>query len=376
MLEYEVSFVVMGRNNKKNVAKRKKMSSSGDELNLSKVSKVLGGPSSGSQKANCTGATDITNISVSDVLNKTNSILFEDSIVFSQDSVVFSQESSETSEAESDSVLGAEPIAKAGGISSCEPSMDLTSKPDTANAASPSNADIISYLQKIENKIGNVEEKLKTLDKLEAKVDNFEKDLKKLWLHMEAANKSVNEKISKLDDRVDNIEMTEGQQQSKLHQLETENCKLRDSISYLQSQSMRNNLVFCNIDEVPNEKPDETEKVLREFMVKNLKMAQEQIDAMKIERVHRMGNQLNANQSSGPRKIVCKFTLFKDRESIRRNSHALKGTKQFIYEQFPPDVAEKRRKLVPMLKQAKSEKKKAWISYDTLFVDGKPVSAK
>ena len=69
---------------------------------------------------------------------------------------------------------------------------------------------------------------------------------------METANKSFNDKIIKLDDRVDNIEMAEGQQQSKLQHLETENSKLKDSLSYLQSQSMRNNLVFCNIAEKQN----------------------------------------------------------------------------------------------------------------------------
>ena len=111
-------------------------------------------------------------------------------------------------------------------------------------------------------------------------------------------------------------------------------------------------------------------------MVEKLKLAQEQIESMKIERAHRMGNQFNVARNTGPRKIVCKFSLFKDREAVRRKSYELKGSNYFIHEQFPPDVAEKRRKLVPMLKQANRDKKNAWISYDTLFVDGKPVRAK
>ena len=41
-----------------------------------------------------------------------------------------------------------------------------------------SNSESMSYLKKIDNKIDNVELKLKTLDNLEKKVDTFEKDMK------------------------------------------------------------------------------------------------------------------------------------------------------------------------------------------------------
>ena len=42
-----------------------------------------------------------------------------------------------------------------------------------------SNSESMSYLKKIDNKIDNVELKLKTIDNLEKKVDTFEKDMKK-----------------------------------------------------------------------------------------------------------------------------------------------------------------------------------------------------
>ncbi|KAH3772640.1 hypothetical protein DPMN_173981 [Dreissena polymorpha] len=44
-----------------------------------------------------------------------------------------------------------------------------------------------------------------------------------------------------------------------------------------------------------------------------------------------------------------------------------------MFEQFPPEVLEKRRKLVPKMKDAKKEGKRYWIVYDTIYVDGKPV---
>ena len=42
-------------------------------------------------------------------------------------------------------------------------------------------------------------------------------------------------------------------------------------------------------------------------------------------------------------------------------------------EQFPKEVADKRRRLVPKTKEARQQDKSAWLSYDTLYVDGRAV---
>ena len=63
--------------------------------------------------------------------------------------------------------------------------------------------------------------------------------------------------------------MAEGLPRDKIKQLQRDNTKLQDSITYLQSQSMRNNLIFSNSKEVANEKPGDTSNTLRTFMIKN-----------------------------------------------------------------------------------------------------------
>jgi len=68
-----------------------------------------------------------------------------------------------------------------------------------------------------------------------------------VWLHVEDKTKETNDKLNKVDDRVDGLELAEGLHRDRLTQLEKENSKLHGTISYLQSQSMRNNLFFCNI---------------------------------------------------------------------------------------------------------------------------------
>jgi hypothetical protein len=46
---------------------------------------------------------------------------------------------------------------------------------------SPSNADLMKLLEKIDKRLFTVEEKLGSLKSLEVKVDKFEKEMSKLW---------------------------------------------------------------------------------------------------------------------------------------------------------------------------------------------------
>lgn len=104
-------------------------------------------------------------------------------------------------------------------------------------------------------------------------------------------------------------------------------------------------------------------------MKEKMKVASDLVDAIKFERVHRMGPKSEGRS----RKIVAKFTLFKEREFIRKQWKRLEGTPFFVHEQFPKEVSDKRRKLLPRLREARKDGKTAWLAYDTLYIDGRPV---
>lgn len=151
---------------------------------------------------------------------------------------------------------------------------------------------------------------------------------------------------------------------------------LQSTVNYVQAQTMRNNLVFSGIEEDADEKPEQTEAILRTFLTKEMKLAQDLVDSLKFERVHRMGERSFNHPGVRVqrfRNIVAKFTYFKDREMIRRASPALKKTRYYINEQFPKEVADRRKALLPKLREARAADKKAWFSYDKLFIDGKQV---
>ena len=50
---------------------------------------------------------------------------------------------------------------------------------------------------------------------------------------------------------------------------------------------MRDNLIFTNIEESRHEKIEDCKGVLRQFMVQKLKLAQDVVDRLRFERVHR-----------------------------------------------------------------------------------------
>jgi prefoldin subunit 5 len=240
---------------------------------------------------------------------------------------------------------------------------------DQMSPTAPQFHDVLHCLQKIEGRLDKIEQKLETLDELKSKLNTFENDLKRLWTIVEDRSTLTNERLKSVEDKVDSIEFSQDKLYDKVSNLEAEKKSLKDEVTYLQSQSMRNNLVFANIEESERESNTETEAKLRKFLVEKMNIAQDYADKLILERVHRMG----VSRQGNPRSIVAKFHEFKDREYVRKQAKSLKGTRFYVNEQYPKEVADKRRKLVPRLKEAKQQGKNAWISYDTLYIDGRPV---
>lgn len=241
----------------------------------------------------------------------------------------------------------------------------------TSATNSSTNLEILKHLKRIESKMTVMDNKLNKLDTLEQKVSNFDSDLKKLWTFVHDQFKDNKDAMLKVSERMDTLEFSLGVAQEQITQLTSDKAKVSDSLLYVQSQSMRNNLVFTGITEDPLERPEVTEMKLCQFMVEKLKLAQDVVDGLRLERVHRMGGNLGA--TNRPRSIVAKFLQFKDREVVRRARSNLKGTGYFVNEQFPKEIADRRKQLLPKMRQAIREGKRAWISYDTLYVDGRPV---
>ena len=218
-----------------------------------------------------------------------------------------------------------------------------------------------------------MDKKLNKLDSLEEKVSKFDSELKKLWVFVHDEFKENKDAMSKVTERIDGLEFSLGLAQEQITQMTNDKAKVNDTQLYVQSQSMRNNLIFTGITEDVNEKPDVTESKLRTFMVEKLKLARDIVDGFQLERAHRMGDNSSFGRAGRPRSIVAKFLRFKDREVVRQARSKLKGTGYFVNEEFPKEIADRRKDLLPKMRQAIRDGKRAWISYDTLYIDGRPI---
>ena len=62
--------------------------------------------------------------------------------------------------------------------------------------------------------------------------------------------------------------------------------------SELESHSRRNNLIFYGIPEETNESSAKSESLLYSFLEENLKMEEEDIDGISVERTHRLASEM------------------------------------------------------------------------------------
>jgi hypothetical protein len=146
-------------------------------------------------------------------------------------------------------------------------------------------------------------------------------------------------------------------------------AKTKDDLLELTTRTMRDNLVFFNIPEKPNEKPEDTEQIVYEFIESVMKVDSDVTRNLSFERVHRSGPINKKNH----RKIVAKFSFHKEKEIVRSHSKNLKGTNYFVREQFPTEVLETRKKLYPLYKEARKNNQKANLVVNKLYIDGREV---
>ena len=99
-----------------------------------------------------------------------------------------------------------------------------------------------------------------------------------------------------------------------------------------------------------------------------MKLGKTDSKEISFERVHRI-TKSNSNNSK-PRPLIAKFTFHKDKGLVLAQAKNLRGTKFAIARDFPKEIVEKRKLLVPILKDAKKSGHDAKLIYDKLYING------
>jgi hypothetical protein len=138
----------------------------------------------------------------------------------------------------------------------------------------------------------------------------------------------------------------------------------------LESHSRRNNLNFFNIPEKGKEDFSKTETILREFIVNNLSISMDDLHEISIERAHGIEKTDRYRHNDRPRPIIAKFTFFKDKYFVLSKANNLAGSKYGLSEDFPKEIVQVRKSLLPHLKEGRKKGEKAKLVFDKLYVDG------
>ncbi|KAK3746492.1 hypothetical protein QZH41_000814 [Actinostola sp. cb2023] len=216
------------------------------------------------------------------------------------------------------------------------------------------------------------------LDVALAKIEEVDKINKKLVV-LQKENTDLKDSLNFAYEEINDLKKKTQTQASLLEQVHESTKNLDKCVNEekqrairLESHSRRNNLNFFNIPENREENFSKTEAILREFLECELQISKNEVQEISIERAHRIGKR-NPYPSHKPRPIIAKFSFFKDQQYVLSKSRSLAGTNYGISEDYPKEIVEIRKSLIPLMKEAKKNGQRAKLVLDKLYIDGKLV---
>ncbi|CAG2202165.1 unnamed protein product [Mytilus edulis] len=227
---------------------------------------------------------------------------------------------------------------------------------------SVSNSNIVIYQQL---------QKLDLLEDISKKLQIFEKNMTDMKIeinNIKATQEQQAHTLAKeenhhyiIEDRVKSMEQVNTY-------LENENFELKEQFLRLQTHSMKYNLIFSGITEQDNESKEDTESVIKNFIETELEIRD--ANTISFQNVHR----LRPRNDGKPRNIIAKFSKYDDHQRVIRVVPAkLRHKSRYsVQQQYPAEINDRRRALVPKLKEFQRARRNAKIVYDQLIVDGQP----
>ena len=140
-----------------------------------------------------------------------------------------------------------------------------------------------------------------------------------------------------------------------------------EAILDIKCRQMRNNLVIEGVKEEKGETWAQTEKKVFNFLKHDMEIPDDVLQKINFQRTHRFGKK---DLAKG-RPIVAMFSHSKGKDEVLSRGFKLKGKPYSVYQQYPREIAERRKVLVPILKRHKKDGGAASLSVDRLYIEGK-----
>ncbi|XP_063436930.1 uncharacterized protein LOC134718363 [Mytilus trossulus] len=132
---------------------------------------------------------------------------------------------------------------------------------------------------------------------------------------------------------------------------------LKERVLDLSCRSMKNNLIFTGLYGIRDEN---TEELLRGFLHTEIGIDYQ----IEFGNVHRFGR-----SQRGMRPIVARFLYQADLQYVLENAYRLHNTRYGIKQQFPKEIEDRRKKLYPIMKEAKYNRRNVKLVRDRLYID-------
>ena len=219
------------------------------------------------------------------------------------------------------------------------------------------------------------------IENLTGKIDKLTDSVIKLAVENKDTKEKTLEKLELLDNRLASMQGIVDKQTSEIDSLKKENTELKSylkihegrllraekQIADLQEQSldtisrnMQNNLIFHQIAETDAEN---AHLVINNFLQSHLKLTEDERKQVHLLKAHRIGK---------PGKYLRPILVQLNPQGtniIMKNAHRLKGTKYGINVQLPCTMEERKKRLMPICKQAKQANEKVTWVRDRLFIN-------
>jgi ribA/ribD-fused uncharacterized protein len=185
---------------------------------------------------------------------------------------------------------------------------------------------------------------------------------------------SISETVDAAKIQVNGIDTAVSDLKRKYDHLSAQYDQLQERLIYMECQSRRDNLILNGVPE--NSKLNCIDAVY-DVIEKNLGLPNAK--NIKIVRCHRLGpppkpaKQTGASSKLGfqprPRGIIFKLHWFGDRQTIWKARANLKNSGYFLSEDYPKEIIERRKVLLPILRVATNKGYNAYLLVDKLHID-------
>jgi len=238
----------------------------------------------------------------------------------------------------------------------------------------------LSKLDSIEKKLTDMSQKMTAMDNRVSSLETSARECNGKLVDLEVSRTMDAQTCDEIRSKQSDIDSKLKEEKTHIQKLSAEcetlkksNLSLSEEITDLQSRSMRDNLLFFGITEA-NSPDDRKAEQCSDIILGHLEHTFNIPDArgtIKLDRAHRIGSY----DSKKTRPVVVKFNYYQDKERVKQHIRDFVKTNSDCpirsSDQFPKVIQEKRKKLIPTLVAAKTAGKKASLSYDKLYIEGK-----